>query len=235
MTIEEYTDRLRELGGIIGTVEEYTVVPSAVEMLARIKNRVKNSGIGTAGNDIGSYSTKPIYAGKDKFVKSGAFQARGKLKDGGANVYNVGDRIIPTARTKSNSVRANPTRYGAYTIAKPNYKPRKGMYLPGGYKELREIQSLEVGYMNLSYSGVMMKDYQMLQAGRATLLGMVTSQSANKYIGLTRRLGEFFQPSEQEKEEYFKAVGFRLERLIRNTIVEGSVDLQGSITVTEIQ
>lgn len=235
MTIQEYTDRLRELGGIIGTVEEYTVAPSAMEMLARIKNRVKNQGQGTAGNDIGSYSTKPLYVEKDKFVKKGSFQARGKLKEGGANVYNIGDRIIPTARTRSNSRRANPTRYGAYTIAKPNYKPRKSMYLPGGYKELRAIQSLEVGYMNLSYSGVMMKDYQMLQSGKATLLGIVTVDSSKKYLGLTQRFGEFFQPSETEKEEYFKAVGARLERLIRGIVVEGAPNLQGSITVIETQ
>jgi hypothetical protein len=226
MTIQEYTDRLQQLYGLVGTLEEYTLVPAGAEMLAAIKQRVLKQGIGTDGNTIGSYSTKPIYASKNQFVKGGAFQAKGVTN-------NIGDRLIPTQRTKTNSRKKNPVKYSAYTIARPDYKPRKSMYLPQGYKELREIQGLNVAYMDLSYSGRMVRDYQMQQVANAVLLGITTDRSSKIYQGLSNRFGEFYQPSTAETKLFFDATAFRLQRLIRGTI--DGVTVTPEITIMPVQ
>lgn len=213
MEINEYISRLEQLAGVVGTAEQHTIVPSGREMLVAIKARVRR-GVGTNGNKIGSYSTKPMYAGPAQFIKRGAFKAQGKRG-------NIGDRLIPTARTRTNSVRANPLKYSTYTIAKPNYKPRKTMYLADGYKELRAIQGLEVGYMDLNYSGNMAKDYQMQQVAREVLLGMVGR--VGQYQGLTTRFGAFYPPSASEKAVYFEAVALRTARLFRGVMIDGQL------------
>jgi hypothetical protein len=217
MTVKEYAERLSELYGVVGDITDYTILPAGAEMLREIKRRVTKSGTGTDGNAIGNYSTKPIYVEKEMFIKKGAFKAQGKNG-------NIGDRLIPTARTKTNSTTKNPVRYTEYTIAKPNYKPRKTMYLPNGYKELREIQSLQVSYIDLKYSGRMVRDYQLQKQAQTVLLGITTRRSADIYVGLTVRFGEFYQPSQSEIDTYKKRVSFSLNRLVRDTIQGVSVN-----------
>jgi len=232
ISIDEFVERISKLAGVVGNIAEYTVVPSGREMLAEIKARVLKEGKNSDNQKIGDYSTKPIYASKEAFVKKGSFQARGKKGDG-ANMYNVGDRLIPTPRTKTNSTKANRVRYGAYTVAKPDYTPRKTMYLPNGYKELREVQGLEVAYIDFKYSGQLVKDYQVKPTENAALLGITTGRSAKVYTGLTNRFGDFYQPTVQEQKRALERTTFRIARILRDVLIDGA-SLDASITVQTV-
>lgn len=88
MTAEEYAAKISLMS------EEYAqravdsvYIPAANGLLAAIKNRIVNEGENSAGGKIGSYSTKPIYAGPEQFVKRGSFTAQGKT---GEKVFKNG-------------------------------------------------------------------------------------------------------------------------------------------------
>lgn len=207
MTVAEYSDRLNELYGVVGNIAEYTVAPGAAEMLASIKRRVVLEGKGTSGNNIGSYSQEPIYAERSQFVKKGAFQPRGINYSGSVT---VGDKLRKSGKDDEGGIK--------YRVVKDNNKARKTMYLPNGYKELRDVQGFETGFMNLKYSGKLVKDYQMQMVDDGALLGITTNRSAEIYGGLTGRFGAFYPPSTEEKKQYFDSTTVRINRIIRGTI-----------------
>lgn len=57
---------------------EAAVVPAANKLLASIKRRIQLEGKGSNGTLLGTYSRRPGYYGKDRFVKKSAFKAKGK-------------------------------------------------------------------------------------------------------------------------------------------------------------
>ena len=215
--IQRLEDLNDELKG--GDLIDLAVVPAAREMMIAIKNRVKNEGRGTSGQDLRQYSTEPIYATQNQFVKGG-FRPIGK--SGG-----IGDRLVPTARLKSSSLKKNSVKYATYTQVKPNYKPRKTMYLPDGYKELRDIQGLRTDITNMSYSGQMLRDYVTEREGEFVLLGMNTRRSADIYLGQTfgtskmRGRGYFLQASAEEIENYIKLTQYAIARLTVGILQNG--------------
>lgn len=217
MDVKTLVKRLEELNGqfVGGDLVELTIVPASKTLLAAIKNRVRNQGLGSDGSALRKYSTKPIYATKNQFIKGG-FQPQGKS-------MGVGDRLVPTVRLKSTSVKKNPVRYKSYTQVKPNYKPRQGMYLPEGYKELRDIQGLRTDITNMSYSGKMLSDYVQVREGDTVLLGINDKLSADKYLGNTARRGYFLQASAKEIEDYIKQTTFAITRLTVGLLKNGEV------------
>lgn len=216
MTAQEYSDKLTQLHGLVsGDLAKDTIVVSGAELLAKIKYRVVKTGRNSDNNVMGDYSTKPMYVERSQFVKPSAFNPQGKNSKFG---LTMGDRLIPTARLRSNSRTKNPTKYQTYTVVKPNYKPRKTMYLPNGYRQLRDIQGMQVQFVNMHYSGRMVKDYIMQKEGQHVVLGINTERSAKIYDGLSGRFGKFFTATSEEQQSYIGRTNYLLERLTRNTI-----------------
>ena len=93
--------------------------------------------------------------------------------------------------------------------------------------ELREIQGLRVDITNMAYSGKMLADYQMQRINNTYLLGMVTEESRDKYLGLTygtrnmRGFGEFMQASKEEIQAYKDRTLFNITRLTVNLLTHG--------------
>lgn len=225
ISVSELVDRLSELKGqfIGGSLSELVIRKPAEVLLASIKNRVKNKGIATDGSSLRRYSTDPIYAGPDKFIKGG-FRPQGKRNFEG---NTIGDRLIPTARLKTNSTRKNPVKYSRYTLVKPNLQTRKTMYLQDGYMELRDIQGLRTDITNMSYSGQMLEDYGMQQISNGYVLGMTTERGKNIYLGQTygtrymRGRGMFLQASAEEIEKYKEQTLFNITRLTVGLLKNG--------------
>lgn len=88
-------------------------------------------------------------------------------------------------------------------------QPRKTMYLSHGYKELRQIQSLETRHVNETYSGKTMNDYRSETTDKAVLQGFITQRSSEIRKGQenVRFKQPIFTPSMSERNEYGKRVG----------------------------
>lgn len=200
MTPEEYNERLTQLHGLVsGDLAEDVILVPALELLAAIRLRISAEGKNSADGNIGSYSTKPIYVEPKVFIKGG-FKA-GRKADKEAVFY--GQKQVKKSVNKT-------------------------MYLPEGYKELRDIQGLRTDIMNFKYSGDLLQSYQAQKFSQYVVLGLTEEKSVLKRGGLERRFGPVFYATDQEKERYIKKVNFLLARITRNTIagydVTGTID-----------
>jgi hypothetical protein len=235
MTPEEYSFRLQELYGLQGDLMDHSVIPAAAELLIEIKQRIVNDGLNSAGGDIGSYSTKPIYAGPDKFVQGG-FVAQGKNNKFG---ITKGDRLVSTHQLEQSKgfvhgkkflqkVKERP--YKRYSLVKSNYEERKTMYLQEGYKELRDVQGMRTDVVNLNYSGELLFTYQMQRYGNYVAIGFTTEQSAVKREGLEKKYGYVFFATDEEKRNYIAKVNFLILRVSRRILED-----EGYLGVAEIE
>lgn len=79
MTLRDYQNNIAALisQGAERAIES-VIVPAANGLLAAIKNRIALDGKNSNGGQIGSYSTKPAYYGKQQFTKTSSFKAVGK-------------------------------------------------------------------------------------------------------------------------------------------------------------
>lgn len=217
----EYLERLNERL-IHGDIVDVALMPSAVSMVFSIKRRVSTQGVASDGSKMRAYSTTPMYASRSQFV-GGGFNPQGKNNVDG---LTIGDRLIPTVRTKKTGVKRNPTKYNQYTAVKPNYQERKSMYLKDGYKELRDVQGLRTDVTNMKYSGKLLEDFWLERDGDVINIGLTSQRSADVYngqafgTGKMKGRGAFLLPTQQEKEKYLKETSFIITRVTRN-ILEG--------------
>lgn len=239
VTPNEYLTRLANLEGLVkGDLADNTIVITAAELLIAIKKRILE-GRNSNGSPIGNYSTKPLYATIAQFVKPGAFQARGKH----TNEFGItpGDRIIQTHKintTKKTTRKVKQTfvagkqlattskgyrKRAQFSIVKNNYQERRSMYQPKGYKGLREVQSLESGFVNQQYSGAMLKSYiEAKENANTVLIGFDDAKQSLKRKGNEVRFGSpIFSATEQEKQEYITRTTYLLTRLTRNALEKG--------------
>lgn len=211
MTAQEYNDNLTSLYGLVsGNLAGDTLVVAGQRMLTAIKQRVLD-GKNTGNSEIGKYSTKPIYASEKIFI-AGGFSGQGKRG-------NIGDRLVPSVRLKTTSVKRNPTKYKKYSLVNNKTgRPRTSMYLANGYKQLREVQSLQSAHIDFSYSGAMLAAYQQELEGQTVIQGFTQDLQSKKRKGLEARFGNTFYPTDQEKQNYIDEVTFLINRLTVNTI-----------------
>lgn len=218
MTLQEYAERLKNMPELVsGSLASDTLLPSGIDMLNQIKQRIYATGKNSDNNNIGDYSKKPMYASQGQFVKGG-FIPQGKRNFAG---NTIGDKLIPTIRLKKTGVKKNPTKYKAFTLVKPDYTERKTMYLAEGYKELRDVQSLRTDIMNFSYSGKLLASYVAEQRGEEVILGLNTELSAKKRSGLEAKKGTVFSPTQEEVKRFAGMTNFLLARLTRGIIKDG--------------
>lgn len=176
MTINEYGHNLQRLLDFYnsGDLVEIAMLPAAIEMVDQIKERVVYEGKGTANNDIGEYSTKPIVVSKYDFAKPAAFKSKSNV-----------------------------------------------MYLPYGYKQLREIQGLEGEFVNLKYTGQMTRDFQVSRKDKMLVTGIMTARSAQVYNENVDHYGLFYVATVEETTEFLQKSQATLNK-ITSGILTGS-------------
>jgi len=162
-----------------------------------------------------------MYAPPSIFVKGG-FKAGGK-----------GGKLIPTVQAKA----AAKLTYGykfvplvkgrkvsRYSVVTNQNKPYKTMYLPDGYKQLRDVQGLRTDIMNFKYRGDLIQSYKMQKEAQIILLGLDSEKEALKREGLEGKFGEVFYATDEEKQRYISRTNFLLTRITRNTIAGYNVE-----------
>lgn len=206
MDLLQYRDKLNVLAEGLNAVTERVYVENSIELLAAIKNRIANEGKNSAGSLIGSYSTKPMYATVDQFAVPSAFKARGIRESVSYGLYNV--KTKRTRVPKRQTFVVGGKRTAVVTGVKGyalGMRERTAMYLPGGYKELRNIQGRRVDIVNLTYRGDLLNNgYQMQAVENAILLGFISERFKLIRQGLEKRFGgsEIFHATAEEMEQF---------------------------------
>lgn len=159
------------------------------------------------------------------------------VPSGNGLLASVKNRIIRQGKNSSDTVIGNYSTKAAYfereqfdkrSSFKPkgkantgnlkNGKPRKTMYLPHGYKQLRDIQGKPTDNIKANYTGSTMAAYQQQVTDKEVLQGMTDKRSSEIRKGLERqKKQDIYKPTKQEIEDYkedvmkeFKSLNLKL-------------------------
>lgn len=146
---------------------------------------------------------------------------------------NIKNRIIKEGRKSDGSKIGNYSTKPAYFeqqqfIQKGKFKPRgktgettfktgalhKSMYIPTGYKGLRDLQGRPTDKINEFYSGSTMLSYQMQIEPNTILLGLTNEKSAKVRAGQEKRFGKIFYATQEELKEYNQNVAKQSKELV---------------------
>ena len=110
----------------------------------------------------------------------------------------------PNYFTKEQFVRKSafkPKGKNGDTAFKVVTRPRKSMYLPQGYKELRQVQARPTDKVNLDYSGSLKNAYRVFKFGSSVVFGQNDTMEHKKIEGLTDKFSEFQTLTASEVEQ----------------------------------
>ena len=194
MTTEQYIaiidSKLNELS------KPDLIIGAATETHLMQMSRIFDTGEKASGR-IGAYATAPMYADAKQFSKPGAFLPSGKPLQ---RVY--------TKKTKA------PANIGQFK----NGKPRKSMYLQNGYRQLKSVQGLESGFVNLSYTADLRNDItqHLVSTTVGFACGVTSAMNAQKLAGLKDKYGnDLFELNRTEKEFFKTAVKQLISTVIK--------------------
>lgn len=192
MDLQEYISRLKEYG-VQDSPVTLVIAPNGKILLANIKKRIFKEGVSSEGSEIGQYSTEPIYVSRRDFAKPASYNPNNTVQDLGT-VYRKG-KVFQRKRK------------------------RKNMFIPGGYKQLREIQSMPVDNVKIRYRGRTQRAYVMSAYENEVLLGLNTPLAAYIKGKMEDKFKVLiFRATGREMDEYKSRVSARMEVLTRNTI-----------------
>lgn len=197
VTTEQYIQRLHTMYGVQGNLVSMVLQKPAYELLKSIKRRIQKEGQNSDGGQIGRYSTRPIYVTRKDFAHPSAFQP-----DSTTVTY------VPYVRGGK---------------ARMRKQSKKTMYLPRGYKQLRDIQDMQTEFVDATYTGKTMKAYQLEMSDNEILLGLTTGKASlvreRLEAGFKARI---FPATRTEIDTYKNKVNFSLERITRG-VLEGKL------------
>lgn len=210
MTLEDYNNRLSELAESTGErLTERVILVSAVSMLSNMQNRIFRDGKDSEGNNIGNYSTTPMYASEMQFVKKNSLKPIGK--GGTGKDFKIRHTDLVTGKSKTK-------------IVKRNGMDRKTMYLKEGYKEFRDVQGRSTSEVNLQLRGDLKLSFTLQAKEKEVLIGFNSEEQSIKRKGLEahfkKSIGTIFPATQEEKEEYSKEILKEL-RIVEHEIIHG--------------
>jgi len=87
-----------------------------------------------------------------------------------------------------------------------NKQPRKSMYLPNGYKQLRQVQGYENAFVNLTYSADLRRDFDthLLIDGETVVVKLTRQINQLKAEGLTKKYGATLFKHTKKEVEFIK-------------------------------
>jgi chromatin segregation and condensation protein Rec8/ScpA/Scc1 (kleisin family) len=162
-----------------------------------------------------------------------------------AVVFPVAAKVVEmqTERIFGRGENANGSQFGVYST-KPEYYTKKqfkntaafkgigktgetkfkdgtphvSMYLPSGYKQLKQVQSYESGFVNLTYSADLRQDFatSLTQQG-STYVSKLKHTSVGKLKGLEDKYGRIFAFSKDEIEVFRTGVQASLMKFLFGT------------------
>lgn len=195
MDINELNQKLDSLVEDVNQNIGNTMVQIGSEALIYIRDRVMNSGINAEGQKYEPYSTKPMLVGCKGFKnKANCSRVFGKKK-------NKDLKWVTLDRTNNEG------------------KKIRLAVLDGGYKEFRQLNDLQTGFVDFSFSGRMwanikIKSDQSEHSNGVVRIGATTDEDNKKLEGNTRRKGDILKLSANEIESISKSFAMNIEQSI---------------------
>ena len=98
---------------------------------------------------------------------------------------------------------------------------RKSMYLPHGYKELKEIQGLQASRVNLLYRGDLKRAFSSDVEGGILYIGFTSAKEAEKAAGLAAKYNtDIFHAADEELLEYYDRLVVEMRKVYRAFFTE---------------
>ena len=195
MDINELNQKLDNLVEDVNQNIGNTMVQIGSEALIYIRDRVMNSGINAEGQKYEPYSTKPMLVGCKGFKnKANCSRVFGKKK-------NKDLKWVTLDRTNNEG------------------KKIRLAVLDGGYKEFRQLNDLQTGFVDFAFSGRMwanikIKSDQSEHSNGVVRIGATTDEDNKKLEGNTRRKGDILKLSANEIESIRKSFAVNIEQSI---------------------
>lgn len=180
-------EAVNEIKLIVDTIDEnlLRVMDGALNNLyGEFMERIFNDKKDANESSLGQYSTKPLLIGEKSFRTKGE-----------------SDRFFKS-KTKDENSKSN------WRTLKNG---KKAFLLDGGYKELRSVQGLQVGEIDLQYRKELLKSVvPSVENGRFTI-EMISEKEFKKARGFEKRKGKsVFFASEKETENAFNYISENL-------------------------
>lgn len=195
MDINELNQKLDSLVEDVNQNIGNTMVQIGSEALIYIRDRVMNSGINAEGQKYEPYSTKPMLVGCKGFKnKANCSRVFGKKK-------NKDLKWVTLDRTNNEG------------------KKIRLAVLDGGYKEFRQLNDLQTGFVDFAFSGRMwenikIKSDQSEHSNGVVRIGATTDEDNKKLEGNTRRKGDILKLSANEIESIRKSFAVNITQSI---------------------
>lgn len=195
MDINELNQKLDSLVEDVNQNIGNTMVQIGSEALVYVRDRVMNSGINAEGQKYEPYSTKPMLVGCKGFKnKANCSRVFGKKK-------NKDLKWVTLDRTNNEG------------------KKIRLAVLDGGYKEFRQLNDLQTGFVDFSFSGRMwanikIKSDQSEHSNGVVRIGATTEEDNKKLEGNTRRKGDILKLSANEIESIRKSFAVNITQSI---------------------
>ena len=179
MDLNELNQRLDRLVEDVNQNLGNTMVQIGSEALVYVRDRVMNSGINTEGQKYEPYSTKPMLVGCKGFKNKGnCSRVFGKEK-------NKDLKWVTLDRTNNEG------------------KKIRLAVLEGGYKEFRNLNDLQSGFVDFAFSGRMWSNIKIKSdpsehSNGVVRIGATTDEDNKKLEGNTRRKGDILKLSARE-------------------------------------
>lgn len=94
----------------------------------------------------------------------------------------------------------------------------KSMYLPQGYRQLREIQGKQVSYINLDYTGKFKDSYKVQTSGNTARLLLTTRRGGSLRFMHEQRFGPILSANETERTALTEAIKVSVDKKTIETL-----------------
>lgn len=191
-TFDDLIDKLTLLETELQAAMPNIALEYAQNAQALVINKIQQ-GSGVEGRQ---YSTNEMLATQSSFLQKGKFKpdvmATTLGRDANGKLLKGGNRT-----GKGNIAKRGTGKRLRWIKFKNASKAVPVMTLRGGYKELRQIQGLPSGKVNLTYSGRMFQNIKVLRTENKepyrviAFIGGVQKETQNKLLGNYKRYGDF--------------------------------------------
>lgn len=212
MDLREYQLRLQNLAiEAKNKAVQSVIVPAANKLLAKKKNTIQKRGEKTDGGKIGDYSTRPAYFTADQFDKGSAFKPVGKGGFKGKKIVSDNSFRVVKRKLKNGNVEQRLVSNNRFVIKKTDVK---SMYLPNGYKQLRQIQGKGIEFIDETYTGSTMASYILEPIDNGAVIGFDNEKASIIRKAQEKRFGKIFYAQNSEMEAYNKEVQAGMKDII---------------------
>lgn len=137
---------------------------------------------------------------KNRIIQKGENSIGGKIGNYGTNpAYYSKNQFVKQSSFKPQG------KTGKRTIST--------MYLPAGYKQLRQIQGRESSQVNLQYTGSTLLSYQLQALPKYVVIGFLSKEASQIRQANEKKYGKVFYATNEEMKDYTKQVVTETEKL----------------------